>query len=128
MGKIKKTSTNYENKQILGLECDEIYAANLIGGRWTIAICCYLADEKLRFNQLRKRMPNITERMLTLHLRKMETNQLVKRTVYAEVPPRVEYELTSSGQQLIPVLERLRAWGRKHRQTMEGNGISSGEV
>ncbi|MBC9796138.1 winged helix-turn-helix transcriptional regulator [Sinomicrobium weinanense] len=116
MGQIKKTSTNYENRQILDSECDEIYAANLIGGRWTIAICCYLADGKLRFSQLRKRMPNITERMLTLHLRKMEANRLVKRTVYAEVPPRVEYELTESGQQLMPILDQLRSWGRKHKQ------------
>lgn len=116
MSKIKKTSTNYENRQIMNSECDEVYAANLIGGRWTIAICCYLAGGKLRFSELRKRMPNITERMLTLHLRKMEGNQLIKRTVYAEVPPRVEYELTPCGQELVPILDRLKEWGSKHKK------------
>lgn len=119
MSKIKKTSTNYENRQILDSECDEVYAANLISGRWTVAICCYLAGGKLRFGELRKRMPNITERMLTLHLRQMEANCLLKRTVYAEVPPRVEYELTEIGQQLIPILDQLKLWGREHKHSVE---------
>ncbi|MGS2761000.1 winged helix-turn-helix transcriptional regulator [Sinomicrobium sp. M5D2P9] len=119
MGKIKKTSTNYENRQILDTECEEVYAANLISGRWTIAICCYLAGGKLRFSELRRRMPNITERMLTLHLRKMEDNCLVKRTVYAEVPPRVEYELTQIGEQLVPILDMLKKWGAKHKETVK---------
>ena len=96
----------------------EIYAANLIGGQWTLAICCYLANGKLRFGELRKRIPNITERMLTLQLRKMEENRLVKRTVYAEVPPRVEYELTLIGQQLIPIIKQLEKWGEKHKRAI----------
>lgn len=119
MSKIKQTSTNYENKQILSSECSEIYAVNLIGGQWTLAICCLLMDGKLRFGQLRKEIPNITERMLTLQLRKMEENQLVKRTVYAEVPLRVEYELTESAQQLGPILKLLEEWGKRHKQAIE---------
>lgn len=119
MSKIKETSTNYENKQTLVAECVEIYAANLIGGQWTLAICCYLVNGKLRFGQLRKLLPNITERMLTLQLRKLEENKLVKRTVYAEVPPRVEYELTGIGQQLGPVIKELEMWGKKHQKVME---------
>lgn len=116
MTKIKKTSTNYENKQILSSECFEIYAANLISGQWTLVICCYLANGKLRFGELRKRIPNITERMLTLHLRKMEANEMVKRKVYAEVPPRVEYKLTTIGKNLIPIIKQLEEWGKKHKQ------------
>lgn len=116
MSKIKEASTNYENKQLLGEDCSQIYAVNLIGGQWTLAICCHLAGGKLRFGELKKRIPNITERMLTLQLRKMEANKLVKRTVYAEVPPRVEYELTKSGQQLSPILRQLEEWGEKHKK------------
>lgn len=118
MSKIKETSTNFENKQNLNSTCIELYAANLIAGQWTLAICCNLTKGKLRFGELRKLLPNITERMLTLQLRKLEENKLVKRTVYAEVPPRVEYELTESGMQLKPILEQLGDWGIRHQMTM----------
>ena len=116
MSKVKESSVNYENRQKLGSECSQIYATNLIGGQWTLAICCHLAKGKLRFGELKKRIPNITERMLTLQLRKMEENKLITRTVYAEVPPRVEYELTKSAIQLIPILEQLEVWGEKHKK------------
>lgn len=119
MSKIKESSTNYENKQSLSSCCTEIYAINLIGGQWTLAICCGLAEGKLRFGELKKRLPNITERMLTLQLRKMEENQLVKRTIYAQVPPRVEYELTAIGQELKPIIEQLDQWGKKHKRTTD---------
>ncbi|MDM8176265.1 MULTISPECIES: winged helix-turn-helix transcriptional regulator [Olivibacter] len=118
MTKIKESSTNFENKQALSSECMEVYAANLIGGQWTLAICCYLINGKLRFGELKKKLPNITERMLTLQLRKLEENKLVKRTVYAEVPPRVEYELTESGQRLKPILGMLEKWGKEHQLLM----------
>lgn len=116
MSEIKVSSTNYENKRTLGADCAEIYAVNLIGGQWVLAICCHLAKGKLRFGELKRKIPNITEHMLTLQLRKMEKNKLVRRTVYAEVPPRVEYELTKSGQQLEPILKQLEEWGNKHQQ------------
>lgn len=116
MSKIKETSVNYENKRNLSKECAEVYAANLIGGQWTLAICCHLTVGKLRFGELKKLIPGITERMLTLQLRKLEENKLITRTVYAEVPPRVEYELTKSGQQLGPILRQLEEWGKKHKK------------
>lgn len=115
MSKIKQTSTHFENKTTLS-QCDQVYAVGLLAGQWTLVICCYLAERKLRFGELRKCIPNITERMLTLQLRKMEENNLVKRTVYAEVPPRVEYELTKSGQKLIPILGQLGDWGKQHKK------------
>lgn len=119
MSKVKSTSTSYENKQLLNESCTEIYAVNLIGGQWTLAICCYLMNGPLRFGELRKCLPGITERMLTLQLRKMEKNRLVKRTVFAEVPPRVEYELTESGYGLTPIIGKLDAWGSAHKKMME---------
>lgn len=116
MSKIKKTSTNYANKQALADECPEAYAANIIGGQWALVICSWLGNGKLRFGELKRRMPNITERMLTLQLRKLEENRVVKRTVYAEVPPRVEYELTPMGYELKPIIKQLEKWGEKHKK------------
>ena len=115
MAKIKETSTNFANKQALANDCSEVYAANIIGGQWALAICCYLINGKHRFGELKKRLPNITERMLTLQLRKLEAYKLVKRTVYAEVPPRVEYELTPIGYELKPIISELETWGTKHK-------------
>lgn len=115
MSKTKETSTNFANKKALANECPELYAAQIIGGQWTLAICCYLITGKHRFGELKKRIPNITERMLTLQLRKLEANKIVTRTVYAEVPPRVEYELTPLGYELKPIIEALVHWGEKHK-------------
>lgn len=121
MSKIKETSTNFENKKNLADECPSIYGAALISGQWTLSICCFLQYGKLRFGELRKCLPRITERMLTLQLRKMEHNKLVTRTVYAEVPPRVEYELTDIGIELIPILLMLEKWGEKHQNLIAKN-------
>lgn len=121
MSKVKETSTNFENKTQLSDGCPGIYAANLIGGQWTLAICCSLRDGKLRFSELRRSLPGITERMLTLQLRKMEEIKVVKRTVYAEVPPKVEYELTEIGMELNPILSILEKWGEKHRTIIESD-------
>ncbi|PYF75124.1 winged helix-turn-helix transcriptional regulator [Pedobacter nutrimenti] len=115
MSKIKTTSTNFANKQTLADECSEAYAANIIGGQWALVICSWLLTGKLRFGELKKKLPNITERMLTLQLRKLEENKIVVRTVFAEVPPRVEYELTPIGYELRPIIKQLEKWGQKHK-------------
>lgn len=120
MGKIKQTSTNYENKSRLLKNCITMYAISLIEGRWVLSICCFLSEGKMRFSELRRAIPEITERMLTLQLRKMEANKLVKRTVYAEVPPKVEYELTDIGHELTPILEQLDQWGQRHKEWYDG--------
>lgn len=119
MTKVKETSTNFENKQCLTECCATIYATDLLSGQWILAICCVLEHGKMRFGELRKSIPGITERMLTLQLRKMEANKLVKRTVYAEVPPRVEYELTAITRELDPIIKELQSWGEKHKRMMK---------
>ncbi|WP_437918504.1 winged helix-turn-helix transcriptional regulator [Sphingobacterium sp. LRF_L2] len=115
MSKVKETSTNFENRRALGEECSEVYATNIIGGQWSLVICSWLLNGKLRFGELRKLLPNITERMLSLQLRKLEKHKILKRVVYAEVPSRVEYELTSIGYDLRPVIQQLELWGDKHK-------------
>lgn len=96
-----------------------IYAVDMLGGRWKLLILYKLEARTLRFSELKKRIPNITDRMLTLHLQELEKNGLVLRNAYAEVPPRVEYQLTESAKQLIPVWKQLEEWGEQHRAIME---------
>lgn len=115
MTKIKETSTHFENKKVLADECAEVYAANIIGGQWSLVICSWLLQGKMRFSDLKKSVPNITERMLTLQLRKLEQDAVITRTVYAEVPPRVEYELTEIGYELRPIIRQLEDWGKRHK-------------
>ena len=83
-----------------------------IGGKWKAVVMWYLRKDKKRFSQLKDVIPDITDKMLSLQLRALEVDSLVKRTVYPEVPPRVEYELTKEGKSLIPVLEAMAEWGR----------------
>lgn len=71
-----------------------------------------------RFGELRRRVPNCTERMLTVQLRELEEDGLVQRTIFPEVPPRVEYQLTPFGRTLEPVLLGLRDWGERYKRRL----------
>lgn len=75
MKKIKVSSTNFENKKIMNEACPEVYAASILGTQWTLAICSYLVLGKHRFGELRKKIPGITERMLTLKLRELDKDR-----------------------------------------------------
>ena len=86
----------------------------LIGGKWKGIVLYYLLDGKLRFSELKRQIGCVTQRMLTKQLRELEADGLVNRIVYAEVPPRVEYELTKEGNSLKPILTSLRKWGASH--------------
>ncbi|RFS24749.1 transcriptional regulator [Chitinophaga silvatica] len=123
MGKIKTSSTNFENKSNLATGCPEAYAVNLIKGQWILSICYCLKNARLRFSEIRNQIPNITERMLTLQLKQMEENKLILKYVYAEVPLRVEYELSEIGKGLLPILERLGDWGQHHREYLEAEAF-----
>lgn len=114
MGSRKENSTNMQNEKHI-IECDLAYAVCKIGGRWKILILGKLEHGKLRFGELRSQIGEITERMLTLQLRELEREGLVKRTVYAAVPPRVDYELTEIASDLIPIWRQLERWGAQHR-------------
>jgi DNA-binding HxlR family transcriptional regulator len=86
--------------------------ASFIGGKWKAVVLWYLRKEKKRFSALKELIPDITDKMLSLQLRALESDGMIKRTVYPEVPPRVEYELTKEGKSLLPVLEAMAEWGR----------------
>lgn len=86
----------------------------LIGGKWKGIILFYLLDGRLRFSELKRQIGCVTQRMLTKQLRELEASGLVNRIVYAEVPPKVEYELTKEGKSLKPILNSLKKWGEAH--------------
>jgi DNA-binding HxlR family transcriptional regulator len=102
----------------------EISAAlKVLSGKWTLMILCQLAKRVARFNELKKTIPGITQHMLTTSLRELEANGLIQRTIYAEVPPRVDYRMTPHGRSLKPVIEALAHWGRLHlKQKAYRNG------
>ena len=95
--------------------CHAVEAAlDELGGKWKPLILYILIDGKLRFNEINKLLPSITQRMLTKQLRELEKDKLIDRKVYAEVPPKVEYSLTNKGHSVIPVLEAICEWGEKY--------------
>jgi DNA-binding HxlR family transcriptional regulator len=99
--------------------CPVEVTLDFIDGKWKGVILYHLQQGTCRFGELRRRLPNITQRMLTKQLRALEEDGLVTRTVFAEVPPRVEYSLTETGERLRPVIEALRAWGEDYRRRSE---------
>lgn len=90
-----------------------------MGGKWKTQILFHLMDGEKRFSELRKCMPEITQRMLTNALRDLESSGIVRRCVYAEVPARVEYTLTDIGQSMEQALETLQAWGNTYQKWKE---------
>ncbi|TKK85352.1 helix-turn-helix transcriptional regulator [Herbidospora galbida] len=90
-----------------------------IGNRWTLVIVATLHGRRLRFGELREHIPGISQRMLSLSLRHLERDGLVSRTAHAEVPPRVEYELTPMGQTLIAPAITLAEWAVEHNPGIE---------
>lgn len=83
----------------------------ILTGKWKILILYSLWESKKRFNELRRLIPEITQRMLTNQLRELEQDKIIQRKVYAEIPPKVEYSLTEIGKTLTPVLLELKKWG-----------------
>lgn len=114
MTAIKESSTIQQNKQIVQNECPVTFTLEKIGGRWKPLILFNLQNGTLRYGQLKKRIPAITEKMLIQHLRELEADQLVCRKAQPVVPPHVEYSLTPVGETLGPILNAMAIWGRNN--------------
>lgn len=95
-------------------DCPVEAALDVIGGKWKAVILFRLLEGTKRFNELRRLLPKVTQRMLTNQLRELEHDGIVHREVYAQVPPKVEYSLTDFGRTLEPVLLSLKSWGEDH--------------
>ncbi|MCL6298908.1 winged helix-turn-helix transcriptional regulator [Streptomyces kronopolitis] len=96
--------------------CNTEVMLSVVGGKWKLLIIRYLLLGTHRFGELKQAMSTITQRMLTRQLRELENDDLVSRTVYPEVPPRVEYALTEAGESLRGIIGELDAWGSWYRQ------------
>lgn len=97
---------------------------DVIGGKWKGVILYHLLDGTQRFGALRRLLGDITPRMLTLQLRELEADGLIERTIYAEVPPRVDYRLTPFGESLRPIILDLRDWGAKYLDTIKAHRLT----
>ena len=111
----KINSTNALNEAQLIRNCGVVHALSIIGGRWKPTILFNLLYVKMRYNELLKSIPGVSERMLIAQLRELEQHGLIRRIVYPEVPPRVEYELTAAGKSASPMLQAISDWGNKLR-------------
>jgi len=119
MNVIKESSTNNMNKQGILIKCPVTYTLNKIGGRWKPLILYNLTDGKKRYNELKKSIPDITEKMLIQHLKQLEEDQLVLRESLPVVPPHVSYSLTKSGKEMGPILEAMAKWGLKNNRRLK---------
>ena len=116
-------------------QCPVRAALTVIGGKWKPVIIYHLLEGTRRFGELRRLMPDATQKMLTQQLRELERHGIVARKIYREVPPKVEYSLTRLGQTLRPAMAELCKWGEEHpakgrkvsKQVASGPHVDSGQ-
>ena len=99
--------------------CPVATTVQLIGSKWKLLIMRNLMARPWRFNELRKDLDGVSQKVLTDSLRAMESDGIVTRTVYPEVPPRVEYALSSLGETMRPILDAMEKWGREYKEKMK---------
>ncbi|MFM9280601.1 winged helix-turn-helix transcriptional regulator [Paenibacillus jiagnxiensis] len=94
----------------------------VIGGKWKPVILCHLTDGAKRFSELRRDMPDITQKMLTQQLRELEEDGIIHREVYSQVPPKVEYSFTEYGLTVRQLLDEMADWGTQHQEHLRQDG------
>jgi DNA-binding HxlR family transcriptional regulator len=117
---INDEEQNFEHRGKV-YHCAMDITMDYIGGKWRSVVLWYLLKGRKRFSELKAVIPDITEKVLSIQLKKLEKDGLIERTVFAEVPPRVEYNLTASGKTLIPILNEIASWGRN-------KGLNEGKI
>ena len=100
-------------------ECPVATTVQLIGNKWKLLIMRNLLARPWRFNELHKSLDGISQKVLTDSLRSMEADGIITRTVYAEVPPRVEYALSELGESMRPIIGAMEAWGTEYKKSFE---------
>lgn len=100
-------------------ECPVATTVQLIGNKWKLLILRNLLSRPWRFNELQKSLSGISQKVLTESLRSLESDGIVIRTVFAEVPPRVEYSLSELGESMRPILKAMETWGMEYKQNNE---------
>ena len=114
---IKYKNTEYQ--------CSMELTLDLIGGKWKSLILWHLGENTLRFSELRRTLPQVTQKMLTQQLRELEDCGLVKRFIYTQIPPKVEYSLTDAGKSLLPILTMLCQWGLNYADQAESSALTT---
>lgn len=110
-------------------KCPMVLVHNLFSGKWKILILWYLSYKTLRFSDIKKRLPDVTQKMLTLQLRSLEDDKLIFRNVYPVIPPKVEYGLTDIGKRIVPILEMMHAFGGRYmKEALEQKNINNTET
>src|ERR1700743_3024900 len=94
--------------------CPVEMCSEIVGGKWKAPILYYLLEGTKRFGELRRLLPEVTQRMLTLQLRELEGHEVIERKIYAEVPPKVEYSVTPTGESLRPLIAMMKEWGSEY--------------
>jgi len=102
-------------------ECPYVTAQKLLTGKWTLLIMHHLSTNTMRFNELQRALPDLTQTTLTKQLRMMEDNGMIIRTAYNQIPPKVEYSLSELGHHFKPVLEALQVWGAEYIGYLKSN-------
>jgi len=102
--------------------CPVVATLDIVGGKYKALILWHLTDKVLRFGELRRLIPQATQKMLTQQLRELEEDKLITRTVYPIVPPKVEYELSELGKSIKPILDAMCEWGTSY---MKSHGIEA---
>ncbi len=105
-------------KDLFGI-CPYTTAQRLLTGKWTLLILYHLSKKTMRFGELLRVLPHLTQSTLTKQLRMMEANGLIIRTIYNQIPPKVEYSLSHLGEQFQPVLDALEVWGEEYIAYLE---------
>lgn len=100
-------------------ECPVATTVQLIGSKWKLLIMRNLLQRPWRFNELRRTLPGISQKVLTDSLRSMEADGIITRTVYPDVPPRVEYSLSKLGETMRPVIKSMETWGTEYKKSWE---------
>ena len=100
-------------------ECPVATTVNLIGSKWKLLIMRNLLARPWRFNELQKNLEGISQKVLTDSLRSMEADGIITRTVFPEVPPRVEYALSELGESMRPIIKSMEEWGLEYKQGLE---------
>ncbi len=99
------------------LKCSIEYTLNKVGGKWKTVILWHLGvDGTHRYNELRRLLPGVAHKVLSQQLKDLETDELIKRKQYDEIPPKVEYSMTEKGKTLLPLLEEMHRWGTEQSQ------------
>lgn len=95
-------------------QCPMVLVQDIVSGKWKILILWYLSYSTLRFSDIQKKLPNVTQKVLSRQLKSLEEDKIIHREVYPVVPPKVEYSLTETGRKLIPILEMMHQFGAEY--------------